>query len=102
MLVPIYKEKGDVQECQNYRGIKLLSHTMKIWERIVDKRVRGEVEVAEEQFKFMPGRGTTNAIFILRQMAEKYREREEETCIGCSLIWRRHMTGYRERCCGGV
>ena len=48
MLVPIYKEKGDVQECQNYRGIKLLSHTMKIWERIVDKRVRGEVEVAEE------------------------------------------------------
>ena len=44
--MPIYKEKGDVQECQNYRGIKLLSHTMKIWERIVDKRVRGEVEVA--------------------------------------------------------
>ena len=75
VLVPIYKEKGDVQECQNYRGIKLLSHTMKIWERIVDKRVRGEVEVAEEQFGFMPGRGTTNAIFILRQMAEKYRKK---------------------------
>ena len=74
VLVPIYKN-GDVQECQNYRGIKLLSHTMKIWERIVDKRVRGEVEVAEEQFGFMPGRGTTNAIFILRQMAEKYREK---------------------------
>ena len=75
LLVPIYKEKVDVQECQNYRGIKLLSHTMKIWERIVDKRVRGEVEVAEEQFGFMPGRGTTNAIFILRQMAEKYKEK---------------------------
>ena len=75
VLVPIYKEKGDVQECQNYRGIKLLSHTMKIWERIVDKRVRGEVEVAKEQFGFMPGRGTTIAIFILRQMAEKYREK---------------------------
>ena len=75
VLVPIYKEKDDVQERQNYRGIKLLSHTMKIWERIVDKRVRGEVEVAEEQFGFMPGRGTTNAIFILRQMAEKYRKK---------------------------
>ena len=49
---------------QNYRGIKLLYHTMKIWEHIVDKRVRGEVEVAEEQFGFMPGRGTTNAIAI--------------------------------------
>ena len=75
VLVPIYKEKGDVQECQNYRGIKLLSHTMKIWERIVDKRVRGEVKVAEEQFGFKPGRGRTNAIFILRQMVEKYREK---------------------------
>ena len=33
VLVPIYKEKGDVQECQNYRRIKLLPHTMKICER---------------------------------------------------------------------
>ncbi len=71
----IFKEKGDVQECGNYRGIKLLSHTMKIWERIVDERVRGEVELSEEQFEFIPGRGITNAIFILRQMAEKYREK---------------------------
>ena len=48
------EEKGDVQDCQNYRRIKLLSHTMKIWERFVDKRGRGEVEVAEEKFEFMP------------------------------------------------
>ena len=75
VLVPIYKEKGDVHECQNFRGIMLLSHTMKIWERTVDKRVRCEVDVTEEQFGFMPGRGTTNAIFILRQMAEKNREK---------------------------
>ena len=26
VLVPIYEEKGDVQECQSYREIKLLSH----------------------------------------------------------------------------
>ncbi|KAM1231943.1 hypothetical protein ACFX2G_042792 [Malus domestica] len=29
-LVPIYKNKGDVQNCMNYRGIKLMSHTMKL------------------------------------------------------------------------
>ena len=32
VLVPIYK-KGDVQGCTNYRGIKLMNHIMKIWER---------------------------------------------------------------------
>ena len=28
---PIYKGKGSVLECGNYRGIKLMSHTMKLW-----------------------------------------------------------------------
>ncbi|MCJ8736420.1 hypothetical protein PDJAM_G00257950 [Pangasius djambal] len=30
VLVPIFKNKGDVQSCSNYRGIKLMSHTMKL------------------------------------------------------------------------
>ncbi|KAM2458816.1 hypothetical protein ACFX1W_007565 [Malus domestica] len=39
-LVPIYKNKGDVQNCMNYRGIKLMSHTMKLWERVIEHRLR--------------------------------------------------------------
>ncbi|KAG5627424.1 hypothetical protein H5410_012642 [Solanum commersonii] len=40
--VPLYKNKGDIQNCNNYRGIKLLSHTMKIWERVVEMRRKEE------------------------------------------------------------
>ncbi|KAK3567837.1 hypothetical protein QTP86_027362, partial [Hemibagrus guttatus] len=40
VLVPIFKNKGDVQSCSNYRGIKLMSHTMKLWERVVEARLR--------------------------------------------------------------
>ena len=32
ILVSIFKNKGDVQSCTNYRGIKMMSHTMKLWE----------------------------------------------------------------------
>ena len=30
MLVSIFKNKGDVQSCTNYRGIKLMSYMMKL------------------------------------------------------------------------
>ena len=29
-LVPLFKNKGDIQSCSNYRGIKLMCHTMKL------------------------------------------------------------------------
>ncbi|KAF3652402.1 putative OPA3-like protein-like [Capsicum annuum] len=39
-MISVYKNKGDIQSCNNYRGIKLLSHTTKIWERVVERRLR--------------------------------------------------------------
>ncbi|KAI5742912.1 hypothetical protein M8J77_012557 [Diaphorina citri] len=54
-----------------------MSHSMKLYERIVDKRLRRETEVSEEQFGFMPGRGTTDAVFALRQMMEVHRDKEQ-------------------------
>ena len=74
ILIPIFKGKGDIQECKNYRGIKLLSHTFKIWERVVDRWIRQCTNIHDSQFGFMPGRSTTDAIFILRQTIEKHRE----------------------------
>ena len=71
-LIPIYKGKGDVRSCGNYRSIKLLEHGMKIVERIFEKRLRKVVDLDEMQMGFRPGRGTVDAIFIMRQMMEKY------------------------------
>ncbi|VDO71480.1 unnamed protein product [Heligmosomoides polygyrus] len=46
-IVPIFKQKGDASECSNYRGIKLISHTMKIYERLVDSRLREMVPISQ-------------------------------------------------------
>ena len=45
----------------------MISHAMKIWERIIDRRLREETSIGEEQFGFMPGRGTTDAIIFFLQ-----------------------------------
>src|ERR1043165_8306024 len=58
ILVPIFKNKGDVQSCTNYRGIKLMSHTVKLWERVVEHRVEKMTRVPKNQFGFMPERST--------------------------------------------
>ena len=65
-LVPLYKNKGDIQDCSNYRGIKLISHTMKLWERVIKHRLRHHAKIAKNQFGFMLGRSTIEAIHILR------------------------------------
>ncbi|MFS7997302.1 putative RNA-directed DNA polymerase [Helianthus anomalus] len=78
VVVPVYKNKGDAQCCGNYRGIKLLGHTMKLWERIIETRIRRETQVTVNQFGFMPGRSTTEAIHILRRLMEKYREKKRD------------------------
>lgn len=50
VVVLIYKNKGDAQSCSNYRGIKLLSHTMKLWERVIECRIRRIVTISVNQF----------------------------------------------------
>ena len=76
-LVPLYKGKGDIKECANYRGIKLMSHTIKLWERVIEARIGKEVTIAEQQFGFLPGRSTIDAIFCLRVLLEKWTERQK-------------------------
>ena len=56
VIVPIFKEKGDIQDCVNFRSTKMIYHTTKIWERIIDRRLREETSIGEEQFGFMPSR----------------------------------------------
>lgn len=54
-MILLYKNKGDIQKCNNYSSIKLRNHTMKVQEKVVEKRVRRDVSTSENQFEFMPG-----------------------------------------------
>ena len=77
-ISPIYKGKASVLDCGNYRGIKIMSHTMKLWERIIENRIREIVELRNIQFGFRRGMSTTEPIFALRILQEKYQERKKD------------------------
>ena len=67
-MVPLYKGKGDVHECHNFRGTSLLSVVGKVYGRILINRIRDKTEnvIAEVQSGFRRGRGCTDQIFIIR------------------------------------
>lgn len=76
IILPIYKGKGDAGNCNNYRGISLIDHLAKIYERILERRLREKVEpkLGEEQHGYRRGRGTTDLLFTLRMVTEKMLE----------------------------
>jgi hypothetical protein len=55
-----------------------MSHTMKLWEMIIEHRLRGVTNVTENQFRFMPGRSIVKAIFLIRQLMERCREQKKD------------------------
>ena len=56
----------------NYCGLKLTEQVMNVLDRIVDGLIRQLVSTDDSQFGFVPGRGTRDAIFVVRLLQEKY------------------------------
>jgi hypothetical protein len=55
-----------------------MRHTMKLCERIIEHRLRRVTNVTENQFGFMPGRSTMDAIFLIRQLMKRCREQKKD------------------------
>ena len=81
-MVSVYKGKGNAMECGSYRGIKLLDQVMKVFERVIEAKVRSRVKIDDMQLGFRPGRGTTDAIFVVRQVQERYLAKKKELWMG--------------------
>ncbi|VDP62316.1 unnamed protein product [Heligmosomoides polygyrus] len=79
--IPIWKKKGSPADCSNYRPIRLLPHSMKIFERIVDGRIRDIVQLSSNQCGFVAGCGTVDAIHATRLLIEKHREKQKAVHI---------------------
>ena len=72
VVVTLPKKPG-ATECENFRKISLMSQALKLLLRIMVQRIEKKAHflISKEQSRFMPDRGTRNAILCLRVIAER-------------------------------
>ncbi|KAK6743091.1 hypothetical protein RB195_010390 [Necator americanus] len=75
VTVPVWKGKGDIVDCTSYRPIRLLCHAMKVFERVLEARLRKIVSVSLNQCGFVKDCSIINAIHAVRILLEKHREK---------------------------
>ncbi|XP_013401097.1 uncharacterized protein LOC106166982 [Lingula anatina] len=72
-LIVKLPKKGNLHECDNWRGITLLSIPSKIFCRVLLKRIDRAIDsrLREEQAGFQKGRGCIDQIYALRNIIEQ-------------------------------
>ena len=77
-LIITLTKKGNLQLCQSYRTVSLISHPSKVMLRILLNILKPQAEIIkEEQAGFRAGRSTTEQIFNLRILCEKYVQHQQ-------------------------
>ena len=66
IITAVYKRKGAMDDCNNYRGISLLSHNSKLLERMLLHRLEFSLDeyIPTNQYGFKKNCGTVDAILI--------------------------------------
>ena len=77
-IITLYKNKGERNDCNNYRGTTLLSIVGKVFDRVIRIRLQKLAEriYPESQCIFRAERSTIHMVFFLRQLQEKCREQQ--------------------------
>jgi len=79
-------KKTKATKCSDYCTISLIAHTAKILRGRTEKKI--EDVLGEEQFRFRRGKGTREAIGMIRIIAERTLELDEELCV-CFIDWQK-------------
>ena len=83
IISPLYKNRGDVNDPDNYRGITLLSGTGKLFIACLNYRLSCYVEyniLGQEHADFLVGYSTIDHIFVLHIIIEFYQS-VKKPCI---------------------
>jgi len=82
------KKKTQVTKCSNHRTISLTAHTAKIIAKILRRRIERKIEdvLGKDRFRFGRGKGTRDAIGMMRIISEQTLEIDEGMHV-CFIDW---------------
>lgn len=99
-IIPIFKS-GDTSNLSNYRGISLTNCLSKIFNSIINKRLLKlyENEINPAQFGFRKNNRTSDSLFIVKTLLNKYVNNEKKKVFGCFIdlkkafdsVWRKGL-----------
>ena len=94
-LITTLPKKGNLQLCQNYRTISLISHSSKVMLKVILNRLKPQAEeiIAEEQAGFRAGRAPQNRSSTLGSCV-KSTSNISRICTMSSLISKKPLTEY--------
>ena len=88
VIIPIYKNKGDKNDPNNYRGITLLSCGAKFFTSILNHRLLKFSEtvnlLSENQAGFRPNHSTIDHIFVIKSFCDIIRNRKKK--LYCAFV----------------
>jgi len=66
----------NAKKCNEYRTISLISHTLKIFLKVIHARIykKKEKHMSQEQFEFRNGHGTREALFSIQILVQQCRD----------------------------
>lgn len=99
IIIPLYKNKGNTDDCNNYRGITLLSCMGKLFTSILNERLKDYSEtfavINENQAGFRAGYSTLDHMFVLKCIIDLYKWKKKKLfCLfvdyskAFDMVWR--------------
>ena len=100
LILPLYKNKGDINNPDNYRGITLLSCIGKLFTAVINSRLTKYLDavgcIGEEQAGFRQGYSTIDHIFTLHAIIDMYLSKNKK--LFCAFIDYRKAFDFVDRC----